>query len=162
MLSMVLVVNVRPTSDVAVSTMGDSPLTVTVSVTAATVRLKLMVALRPMVSVMPSRTTFWKPASSAVTSYGPTGRATIRYLPCSSLVVVRTRPVSTFLAVIVAPGTIPPDSSSTTPRMSASVARAACDTPRRRVTRKERGNLVLMADLPVCRSGTDHLVMAAY
>ena len=38
---MVLVVKVRPTSAVAVSTMGDSPLTVMVSVTAATVEIEV-------------------------------------------------------------------------------------------------------------------------
>jgi hypothetical protein len=58
-----------------VSMTGDAPLTVTVSCSAATFRLTLTCALKPSVMRMPSRTLFWKPASSNASRYSPGGTA---------------------------------------------------------------------------------------
>ena len=61
------------------STIGVSPVTVIVSVTAPTFISAFTVAVKDPVSSMPSRTTVVKPGSVNVTEYVPGRRSTIRY-----------------------------------------------------------------------------------
>lgn len=61
-----------------VSTIGDSPVTVTVSSIAPTFISALTVAVKFDVSSMPSRTTVEKPGSEKVTVYTPGRRLTMR------------------------------------------------------------------------------------
>ena len=57
------------------STIGDSPETVTVSVSRSICSLLSTASEAPAVSWMPSRVTFWKPGISKVTEYRPGGSA---------------------------------------------------------------------------------------
>src|SRR5262245_5909705 len=68
---------------------------------------------------MPRRTCCLKPDNSAVTSYAPTGRAGLRELPVSLVIIVRVSPLSVCFAVTLTPGTSPPPASRTTPDMVA-------------------------------------------
>ena len=61
---------------VVVSTKEASPVTVIACATSPTCSAISTTALRPTVSVMPLRTSVWKPVRDARTSYSPTGRAT--------------------------------------------------------------------------------------
>ena len=62
-----------------VSTIGDSPVTVSVSSSVPTFRSTLIVAVKSDVSSMPCRTTVWKPGSVKVTVYVPGLSARIEY-----------------------------------------------------------------------------------
>jgi hypothetical protein len=62
-----------------VSTIGDSAVTITVSVMAPTFNSTLTGAVKPVVSSMPSRLTVLNPASVNVTLYTPGRRSTILY-----------------------------------------------------------------------------------
>ncbi len=59
------------TREAAVSTTGDSPVMVTVSSTAATVRSTFTVAVNPSEMSMPSRLSVAKPGSAYTTVYMP-------------------------------------------------------------------------------------------
>jgi hypothetical protein len=61
------------TSDLVMSTIGDSPVTVIVSDSAAGLRVKLSVAVCSMISTMSGRVSVLKPLSSACTTYFPGG-----------------------------------------------------------------------------------------
>jgi hypothetical protein len=56
------------TSDLVVSTIGDSPVTVTVSATAAGLNVKMITAVWSMMSVMSGRLSLLKPVSSVITA----------------------------------------------------------------------------------------------
>ncbi len=59
--------------------------------------------------------TFLNPSSSKLTSYVPTGRAGIRQSPWPPLTVVCVKPVCSFFAVTVTPGSTPPLGSEIVP-----------------------------------------------
>src|SRR5688572_25117807 len=102
------------------STMGDSPVTVMVSVSSPTRRSMLMVAVKDPSRATPSRLTVEKPDSENVTVYDPARRSTIRYCPLPSVVAVRTFSISAGLdASTVTPGSTAPDVSRTVPVMDA-------------------------------------------
>jgi hypothetical protein len=68
-----------------------------------------------MTSLIPVRISSSNPGLVTRTSYLPMGRDRIKYCPVPSETVVRTAPVSTFVTVRVAPGTLAPDGSTTVP-----------------------------------------------
>src|SRR4029079_18124975 len=72
------------TSERVTSTIGDSPVTVTVSDTVAGFRLKLMIAVWSITRTMSGRVSELNPCSSVVTVYGPGGSETRRYSPPAS------------------------------------------------------------------------------
>src|SRR5690242_9427640 len=108
-----------------VSTMGVSPVTVTVSATAPT-RMAMLMGMTPdPVTSMASRLTVVKPGNVAVIVYVPGGSSVSRYWPVPSVVAVRTFWMSAGLVTsTVTPGSTASDASRTTP---ASVA-WACAT----------------------------------
>src|SRR5262245_7740179 len=101
-----------------VSTTGDSPVTVTVSVISPTRRSALTMAVNCVVSSMPSRLTPANPGSVNETTYTPGLRSTILYCPFSSVVAVRACSMRAGLeASTVTPGITAPDVSRTMPAM---------------------------------------------
>ena len=107
-----------PTCAETRSTCGDSPVTVTDSSTAPIRSVSSTCTVGPttrtMFSVMSSR----KPGSRAVSVYGPGGRLAREYSPSGPATVSRNVPVSSCVATIVVPGSTPPCSSTTTPRIA--------------------------------------------
>ena len=102
------------------STVGDSPVTVTVSSTAPTDMSALMVAAKEPLSSMPSRLKALNPVSVKVSEYAPGRRSTIWYTPVLSVVTERTFSMSAGLeASTVTPGNTAPDVSLTTPPIDA-------------------------------------------
>src|SRR5574338_846037 len=96
--------NSVPTLVVDVSTIGDTPVTVTLSWSAATCSCMSTLSVVPTRSWMFSRTMVRKPGSSKVSVYVPDGRAANRYLPSLSVTAVRVPINAGDLAVTVAPG----------------------------------------------------------
>ena len=102
------------------STMGDSPVTVMVSVSAPTRRSALIVAVKVPSRATPSRLTVVNPGKVNVTVYSPARRSTMRYWPLPSVVADRTFSISAGLAAsTVTPGSTAPDGSLTTPVIDA-------------------------------------------
>ena len=97
------------------STSGVSPLTVTVSSSAATVSCNGTVAFCPTSSSISGIFTVPKPGSSAAIEYLPGGTFCRRYSPRSFDTVVRTRPVARSVAVTVTPGSTAFDWSISVP-----------------------------------------------
>ena len=113
------------------STIGDAPVTVTVSSTAPTRSSGLIVALNEPVRTTPSRFTVLNPCSENVTVYVPGLSGSMRYWPAPSVTTVRTFSMSTGLAAsTVTPGSTAPDVSRTTPAIEA-CARAGLAPPTR-------------------------------
>src|SRR5688572_6291111 len=95
---------------------GLSPVTVTVSSSAPTLRSALIVAVSAPSNSTPSRLKVLKPGNVNVTEYVPGRRSTIRYCPPPSVTTVRTFSMSTgLLASTVTPGSTAPDVSFTVP-----------------------------------------------
>ena len=106
------------------STIGDSPVTVMVSVSAPTRRSALIVAVKDPSRVTPSRLTVVNPGSVKVIAYSPDRRSTIRYWPPLSVVAARVFSISAGLdASTVTPGSTAPDESRTVPVMDACASR---------------------------------------
>ena len=104
------------------STSGDSPVTVIDSSSVPTFSSALIVAVKSVVSTMPSRFTVPKPASANVTVYVPGLRLTILYWPVPSVTATRVFSISAGLdASTVTPGMICPDVSFTVPAIDAPV-----------------------------------------
>ena len=102
------------------STIGDAPVTVSVSVTPPTARSASIVALNEPESSTPSRFTWLNPGSANVTEYVPGGRLTMRKRPRSSLTAVRTFSMSAGLvASTVTPGNAAPEVSRVEPAIDA-------------------------------------------
>ena len=96
--------------------MGDSPVTVSVSVSSPTFRSALIVAVKSDVSSTPSRMTMEKPGSSNFTEYVPGRSARIEYVPVPLVTVERVFSISAGLDTsTVTPGSTPPDASLTVP-----------------------------------------------
>jgi len=106
-----------------VSTSGEAPETVIVSVTAPTFISESTRAVNPTVSRTPSRRTFWNPASSNTTVNTPMGSGDRRYSPRSSVTLTTDGTCSDGLvAVTVTPGNTPFVLSVTIPVMPAGFA----------------------------------------
>ena len=102
------------------STMGDSPVTVMVSVSSPTRMSALMVAVKVPSRAMPSRLTVLNPGNVNVTVYCPARRSTMRYWPLPSVVAVRAFSMSAGLdASTVTPGNTAPEVSRTVPVIDA-------------------------------------------
>ena len=100
------------------STTGDWPTTLTVSLTAPTFSTALMLATKPAVNRTLSRASPWNPSSSYRTSYTPMGSTVSRYSPSPSVTVVISAIWSAALLIVtVTPGRMPPLSSVTRPTM---------------------------------------------
>src|SRR6185503_6714725 len=112
------------TSERVTSTIGDSPVTVTVSDSAAGLSAKWMIAVWSMISTMSGRVSVLKPLNSVDTEYRPGGSDGRRNSPAASVTPVRVRPLSRLRAVIVAPGMIAPLESLTVPLICAFCAKA--------------------------------------
>src|SRR5437867_9675833 len=98
--------------------MGAWDVTVTVSWRAPTGISPFTVAVKPVVSTIPSRLTVMNPASVNVTTKVPGLSETILYSPSESVTTVRTPSMRTGLdASTVTPGNTAPDVSFTTPAM---------------------------------------------
>src|SRR4051812_16003600 len=98
------------------STIGDSPLTVTVSVTEPTFISTLIVAVNEPASSTPSRLTVLNPESENVTSYTPGRRSMMRYWPLPSVTTERVFSISAGLDTsTLTPGSTAPEESLTTP-----------------------------------------------
>src|SRR5262249_52258573 len=92
------------------STIGVSPVTVSVSSTAPTLRSTLTVAVNAPLNSTPSRLTVLKPGSANVTVYVPGRRSTILYWPVPSVTTERVCSISAGLdASTVTPGRTAPD-----------------------------------------------------
>ncbi len=98
------------------STIGDSPVTVTVSATAPTfISASILTTPVPDINTS-SRLKVENPASVNVTRYMPGCRLSMRYCPVASVVAVRIFSISTGLeASTVTPGSTAPDVSLTVP-----------------------------------------------
>src|SRR4051812_14433958 len=108
-----------------VSTIGVAPDTVMVSSTEPTRSSALMVAVNPVVSVMPSRLMLANPGSANVTVYDPGRRSTILYSPRSSVMTERTFSIRAGLeASTVTPGSTAPLVSFAEPAIAVSCAAA--------------------------------------
>src|SRR6266496_2004197 len=96
------------------STMGDSAVTVTVSLTEPTdsVKSTSVTAFRRTGAL---RITDWKPASSAWSSYVPGGRLVTRYTPPPSVTAVKSPSASGLFSEIVTPGSTEPLESTIFP-----------------------------------------------
>ena len=150
-----------PTCAEVRSTSGDSPVTVSDSSSAPICSARSICTVGPtcrtMFSVMSSR----KPASRAVRVYGPGCRLASEYSPPGPVMVSRKVPVSSWVARTVAPGSTPPCSSETTPRIAdvpcakvgAAMAhdspRASVDTTIARMGSPPRGARIYATDRPV-------------
>src|SRR5215471_5149163 len=100
------------------STIGDWPVTVTVSATVPTLSSTSIAAVNDPVSSIPSRLYGENPGSVTVTVYAPGLRSMMRYWPVPSVTAERTRSISAGLvASTVAPGNRAPLESLTTPVM---------------------------------------------
>src|SRR6476661_4688217 len=77
-------VNVLLTTEVETSTIGDCPLTSTLSSTEPSFMTTSTRALNPTASVNPLRTSVRKPEREYSTRYTPAGRLPSRYAPCPS------------------------------------------------------------------------------
>src|SRR5687768_6239209 len=97
------------------SMIGDSPVTVTVSCTAATPMRIGRSTFWPMRTSTCSRAIVWKPANSNVREYIPGGSARKRYCPVASVTNVPVR--SVLRSETVTPGRTPPCVSITVPAM---------------------------------------------
>src|SRR6185369_3716443 len=73
------------TSDLVVSTIGDSATTLTTSDNAAGFNMKLMTASWSITRITSGRRSVVKPCISAVSEYLPGGRAGTRYTPVGSV-----------------------------------------------------------------------------
>ena len=103
-----------------VSTIGDAPVTVSVSSSAPTRRSAFTVITPEPETSTPSRFTVLKPASVNVTLYVPGSRSVMRYCPVPSLTTVRVFSMSTGLdASTVTPGSTAADASRMTPAIVA-------------------------------------------
>jgi hypothetical protein len=81
------------------------------------------VAVNPVLSMMPSRTTVLNPGSMYLTLYVPGSRATMRYCPSTLVVAERTRSMREGLwASTVTPGNTAPVVSLTVPPICCAVA----------------------------------------
>src|SRR5712692_2199696 len=101
------------------STIGDAPVTVTVSSSAPTLISALTVAVKFAGSSIPSRLITLKPASVNVTVYTPGRRSMMRNSPAPSVVTVLTRSFKAGLpASTVTPGNTAPVASLTTPAIA--------------------------------------------
>src|SRR5215475_4376087 len=107
------------TAAVRVSTCAASPTTVTVSVCAPVGSVKSATDWLPTVSVIPVRTTVWKPVAEARTSYSPTDKSGTLYRPCESVMADCVIPVPRFFTSIFAPTNTAPELSETVPEMVA-------------------------------------------
>src|SRR5207249_8590996 len=102
------------------STIGASPVTVTVSATAPTRKSAFTVAVNDPCSSMPSRLSVLNPGSANVTLYVPGRRSTTLNWPLPSVTTDRTLSINAGLAAsTVTPGRTAPDVSFTTPAMDA-------------------------------------------
>src|SRR5205823_8136094 len=101
-----------------VSTIGLSPVTVTVSATADTPSCVLTLALKPTVTAMPALITVLKPGSSNFTVYVPTLRRGNWNDPVSLGVAVCGCSSEGPVSVTITPGSTAPDVSVTLPKIS--------------------------------------------
>ena len=90
---------------------------------------------RPARTTMPGRRYFEKPCNSAVSAYSPGRKLSSRYDPSLSLTAVNVPATVGLVALMVTPGSTPPCSSCTTPRMVPSAALCASDDPHTRSIR---------------------------
>ena len=98
------------------STIGVSPVTVTVSATAPTRSSALTETVPEPLSSIPSRRWLLNPVNVNVTTYAPGRRSSSWYRPLPSVCVVRTFSISTSLAAsTVTPGNTAPELSLTVP-----------------------------------------------
>jgi len=147
------------TRTLCTSTIGDSPVTVTVSSSAPSRSSALTVATNVPLSSMPSRLTVAKPGSENVTEYKPGRRSTTRYCPVSSVTAVRTRSIKAGLAAsTVTPGRTAPDVSLTTPVIAACANATAGvnHAARKRIPATDRLATVHMTSLLEVRSICEH------
>src|ERR1043166_9636277 len=127
------------TSDFVVSTIGDSPVTVTASAMRAGLSVKLMTASWSMMRTMSGRVSAANPDKSVETVYVPGGSAGMRKSPVPWLTAERVSPVAMFLAVTVTPGSTAPVWSLMVPLTCAFCAKAAVEVrTTRATTRKPR------------------------
>src|SRR5688572_17816066 len=119
------------------STMGVSPVTLTVSCTPPT-RMSASTAMTVVpLTITPSRFTVANPGSVNVTLYVPGRRFSIRYRPALSVTVERTFSINSGLAASTdAPGSTAPDESFTRPAIVACAHAVEC-TARRHATTKQ-------------------------
>src|SRR4029453_10612834 len=108
------------------STTGDWPLTVTLSVSDATFISAFTVAVKPRPTRMPSCVTVEKPASSYLIWESPGGIAGNRKGPSSPHTAVRRPSPEGLAIVIVTPGMMPPLESLTLPLIAPVVAPTVC------------------------------------
>src|SRR5262245_4751471 len=102
------------------STIGDSPVTVIVSVSSPTFMSMLMAAVKEPSRATPSRLTVENPDRENVTVYEPARRSTMRYWPLPSVVADLPFSISAGLAAsTVTPGSTAPDESRTVPVIDA-------------------------------------------
>ena len=107
-----------------VSTSGDWPVTVSVSLSVATFNTIGMLMFCPTSSVIFSCTTVAKPPSSACTLYSPGVSCSTRYSPRASVTATTCVPFAMSDTVTVTPGSTALDSSVITPTMVACCAEA--------------------------------------
>ena len=106
-----------PTEPVALSSSGASAVMVTASVTAPISSCRSISRRSLALIVMPSRTSRFMPAASAVIRYDPGGRNGSVYCPSSAVTVLVRAPVSTSTASTRAAGMTAFDASTTRPEM---------------------------------------------
>src|SRR6266849_9254919 len=113
---MVSLSNVMSRLVLTTSTIGDSPVTVTVSATAPTFISASILTTPVPDSSASSRLNVENPASVNVTRYVPGCRLSMRYCPVASVVAVRVLSISTGLdASTVTPGSTALEASLTVP-----------------------------------------------
>src|SRR5262245_55781611 len=143
-----------PTVDSFVSTSGASPVTVTVSVSVAGPSCRVTASVWFNNSCSPVCVMVWKPERLAVSRCAPT-RTGIRNWPCASVTASKVLPVSSWMMVMVTPGSTPPDVSVTVPVMVACCADA--DTaPRSRVVAASTTRFKLAFIVPPSRCPDDY------
>ena len=108
---------------VVVSTAEVRAVTVTSSATVAGASVKLTVRRAPTVIVTSSSLPAAKPGNSARMPYRPGGSRLTPYIPMGPDTAARVRPLSRLTTVTVTPGSTPPVASSSSPVISAVVAR---------------------------------------
>src|SRR6185295_8727933 len=104
-----------PTLVVCVSTMVVAASTTTCSVTDPTLRTASMAGFVFTCKTMPVCTNVLKPCLLISSLYGPIGRLGTTYLPSEPLTAFRTSPVSVWVSLTCASGTVAPVGSSTVP-----------------------------------------------
>ena len=129
-----------------VSTIGDSPDTVTVSWTDATLMVIGRSTLWPTATTMPSRMKVVKPSSSASSRYNPGGRFRNRNLPRPSVTNVSVR--SALVSVTVTPGSTPPCSSTTVPAIVPLCTWAVADPATARHSASVKNSFLMTRNLP--------------